>query len=165
MNTLRLARVSWGADGARARLVRAAMVCGAILLALAAAYGPLGWGIERVTVLVLAAPVFAAALNWRRGICIVLAYVIVEGAVMNLLYPSLVGLFIKDALVMCAYAAFAASLFLRREAWRAGTTPWRAACSRKFGWRRTVPTSPAWFWRWTRSAATRPFFCPIPIGW
>jgi hypothetical protein len=118
MNTLRLARASWGGAMARAQLIPAAIVGGAVVLALTMAYGPLGWGIERVTALVLVAPVFAAALNWRRGIYIVLACVIIEGVVINLLYPSLVGLFIKDALAICAYTGFAASLVLRREAWR-----------------------------------------------
>ena len=118
MNLLRLARENWGAPAARARLVPAGIVSAAILLALATAYGPIGWGIERVTVLVLAAPVFVAALIWRRGIYIVLAYVLVEGVVINLSYPSLVGLFIKDAFVICAYVGFVATLFLRREAWR-----------------------------------------------
>ena len=118
MNAVRLARAPWGTERARAHLVPAGIVGGAIVLALTMAYGPIGWGIERVTALVLAGPVFVAALNWRRGIYIALAYVIVEGVVINLLHPSLVGLFIKDALVICAYAGFAASLFLRREARR-----------------------------------------------
>ncbi|MBI1950552.1 MAG: hypothetical protein HYS34_04230 [Acidobacteria bacterium] len=117
MNTLRLARAPWAIATVRARLVPAGIVCGAIVLALTMAYGPIGWGIERVTVLALAAPVFIAALSWRRGIYIALAYVIVEGAVANILYPSVAGLFIKDALVMCAYAGFAGSLLKRNEAW------------------------------------------------
>lgn len=117
MNTPRLARAPWGTASMRARLVPAGIVGGAIVLALTMAYGPIGWGIGRVTVLALAAPVFVAALNWRRGIYIVLAYVIVEGAVANVLYPSLASLFIKDALVICAYAGFAGCLLKRSEDW------------------------------------------------
>lgn len=117
MNAVRLARAPWGTERARAHLVPAGIVGGAIVLALTMAYGPIGWGIERVTALVLAGPVFVAALNWRRGIYIALAYVIVEGAVTNLLYPSLAGLFIKDALVICAYAGFAGHLLKRSEVW------------------------------------------------
>lgn len=117
MNTLWLARAPWGTASVRARLVPAGIVGGTIVLALTMAYGPIGWGIERVTVLALAAPVFVAALSWRRGIYITLAYVIVEGAVANILYPSLAGLFIKDALVICAYAGFAGCLLKHSEVW------------------------------------------------
>lgn len=98
-----------------ASLLAAAALAVLLATSLWVAYGPLGWGIERVALATISAGVLALTLHWRLGVYLVLAYLLVEGLVINALYPASYPLLAKDGLIAGTYLGFAVSLVVERR--------------------------------------------------
>lgn len=106
-----------------------------LLGALAAA--AVGWLVVRTDIrqaplplaeLLLGVAALVCVFRWRWGVCTVLVYVTVEGAVTNALFPLTAPLLFKDILLGATYCGFLMRVCRRQEAWpAAGLVVWPLA--------------------------------------